>query len=292
MTHPQNDVPDAAPYPPAPQQAFSPQAPQYVPHQPGGPDPAFPAQQPPYVGGPGAPVPATRTNGVAIAALVVGALSVFFSWVPVAGVLGGVVAVVLGVVGLRKASGGVDGRGLALGGVVAGALALLIGAVVTIITFVAISRADATFEQLEQSQQEAQDALDQAVEEEPLVEDESVEVVDEPVDEPVEEPVDDPGVTEAEGRLDFSHVTCDLVGEEAVAISAANADVTTPISTVTETVLLADHRADYPVPTGTEEAVVMTCGGTATFGDGTTAYIAMDLSVDGAGTSYVFYTTE
>jgi uncharacterized membrane protein len=55
------------------------------------------------------------------------------SWVPFLGLLLAIVAIVLGILGIRKASKGeATNKGMAITGVVTGGLALLVGALVTI----------------------------------------------------------------------------------------------------------------------------------------------------------------
>lgn len=67
-------------------------------------------------------------NGPAIAALVCGVLGLVFFLVPVLGLLLAVVALVLGIVGLRRTRDpATAGRGLAIAGIVTGALGTLIG---------------------------------------------------------------------------------------------------------------------------------------------------------------------
>lgn len=66
----------------------------------------------------------SKGKGLSIAALVLGLLALALFFVPLLGVLLGIVAVVLGVLGLRRA-----GRGMAIAGIVLGALALIIGGV-------------------------------------------------------------------------------------------------------------------------------------------------------------------
>ncbi len=73
------------------------------------------------------------TNGMAITSLVIAVLSFFLAFVAIGG-LGGIVAVVLGVLALRRVKEtGQGGRGLAIGGIVVGALAVLLGIVMTIV---------------------------------------------------------------------------------------------------------------------------------------------------------------
>ena len=68
------------------------------------------------------------TNGMAIASLVLGIVSVLFVWIPIVGILGTLMAViglVLGVLALRQPSG----RGLAIGGLVCAGVSMLITAI-------------------------------------------------------------------------------------------------------------------------------------------------------------------
>lgn len=70
------------------------------------------------------------SNGLAVAALVVGIISLIGIFCfGVGGILFGLVAVVLGVLGMKKANAqpGAPQKGLAIGGIVTGALGLLIG---------------------------------------------------------------------------------------------------------------------------------------------------------------------
>jgi len=72
--------------------------------------------------------PAQPTNGLAVAALVVGILAFLGSLVPILGIgaiLLGVVGVILGIVGLTKHYG----KGMAIAGVVLSAIALIIGSI-------------------------------------------------------------------------------------------------------------------------------------------------------------------
>ncbi|WP_199422522.1 hypothetical protein [Actinotalea solisilvae] len=108
-----------------------------------------------------APPPVLRTNGVAIAALVVGGLGLLLCAVPVIGALLGLAGVVLGIVGVRRAHGDMGGKGLAIGGLAAGGVGLLVGALVTTLFFAAIRSTqdtiDQAWEEIDQSQEE-QDA--------------------------------------------------------------------------------------------------------------------------------------
>lgn len=73
--------------------------------------------------------PPPRPSGLAIAALVVGGVSLLLCLVPVINALsivGGIAAVVLGLVALRRLSPQVTGRGLAIGGIALGAVSAVV----------------------------------------------------------------------------------------------------------------------------------------------------------------------
>lgn len=74
----------------------------------------------------------TRSNGLGIAALVLGILSLpaaFFAGVP--GIVLGLIAIVLGIVALRRVKAGrADNRGMPIAGIVTGAIGLVLGVVV------------------------------------------------------------------------------------------------------------------------------------------------------------------
>lgn len=89
------------------------------------PPPPPPPAQPPAVSG--------DTNGLAVAALIVGILSLCAAFVPVVGVVVGLVAVVMAILGMNKAKKGLAGqRGLAVGGLITGAIGLILGLLVTL----------------------------------------------------------------------------------------------------------------------------------------------------------------
>ena len=75
-----------------------------------------------------------RTDGLGIAALIVAILGLVFCWSVVRGIVLGVVAVILGFVGRgRVKSGEASNGGVALAGIVLGALAVVVS-----LTFIAI----------------------------------------------------------------------------------------------------------------------------------------------------------
>ena len=74
----------------------------------------------------------TKTNGLAIASLVIAILSFVAAFVAI-GAISGAVAVVLGVIALRQvknSAGTQTGRGVAIGGIALGGVAILLGIVV------------------------------------------------------------------------------------------------------------------------------------------------------------------
>jgi hypothetical protein len=90
--------------------------------------PAQPAYVPPTAEG--------GSNGLALAALIIGLLSLLIAWIPFIGLMGavgGVVAIILGVFGRGRAKKVETGAGLAITGIISGAVALLLGVVSTML---------------------------------------------------------------------------------------------------------------------------------------------------------------
>ena len=75
------------------------------------------------------------SNGVGIAGFVTGLLGALLSWIPLAGIILGLLGVVLGGVGMSQGRRSGRKTGLALAGVVLGALALVIS--IGLIAFIA-----------------------------------------------------------------------------------------------------------------------------------------------------------
>ena len=97
----------------------------------------------PY-GGYGAPTaPSATSNGLAVAALVLGILTYFCL-----GPLGAIVAIVLGFLGLRAARESGVGRGMSIAGIVLGAVGLVVGTLVIVLIVVAGSRAGTALKNL------------------------------------------------------------------------------------------------------------------------------------------------
>lgn len=115
-----------------PQQPPPQQHQQYDPYSYG----AYPGSYPPpppqpyagYPGYPGYPPPSAPKNGLGIAALVIAVVALLFVWTVFGGVIGGIVAVILGIIGWNRAKRGeATNGGLAIAGTVLGALAVVIG---------------------------------------------------------------------------------------------------------------------------------------------------------------------
>lgn len=104
-------------------------------------------------GAPGAtPVaPSGSTNGLAIAALIVGIVAAVSGWAPIWGVLVGVAAIVLGALALKKATG----KGMAIAGIITGAVGTLWSLIVTAFFIIALAGLGAVA-------QTAQDAVNDA----------------------------------------------------------------------------------------------------------------------------------
>lgn len=103
------------------------------------PPPHGPGYTPGYAAGYGRPM-VTPTNGKATAALVTGIASLILSWCCFLG-LGGIVAIALGVRARKEiaASGGTQqGDGLALAGIITGAIGVVLGLLVLVLIVVAL----------------------------------------------------------------------------------------------------------------------------------------------------------
>lgn len=97
--------------------------------------------------GPGYVHGVKQSNGVAIAALTCGVVGVLVAWMPfivVAGIVLGVLALVFGIKGLKRATSIGSGRGMAIAGIAMGGVTLLT-AIVGVIFSVVLFRAIADF---------------------------------------------------------------------------------------------------------------------------------------------------
>ncbi|TDZ45335.1 DUF4190 domain-containing protein [Mycobacteroides franklinii] len=107
------------------------------PYQPaGGYPPPFPYPYP--YGAPGAPVPPPAPkNGIGMSALIVGIVAILLSCTVFGGFFGGIVAVGLGIAGLlRVKRAEADNRGVAIGGIALGGLAILLSTLIVVFTLV------------------------------------------------------------------------------------------------------------------------------------------------------------
>ncbi len=140
----------ATAYPPPPGDGSQPpqyQTPQQYPQPPQGqyPDPAQ-GQYGAAPGGYGQPygAPPSKNNGLAITALILGILALLLAWIPIVNFLSlvlGLAAVVLGFMGMRKAAVS-GGKGLAIGGIITGGLALLATILMIVVAAVWLNNAD------------------------------------------------------------------------------------------------------------------------------------------------------
>ena len=123
----------------------------------------YPQQQ---YGAPGYPPPAGRSNTMAIIALVVGILALLLAWIPVVNffaIVLGIAALILGFLGIKKAAE-VGGKGLAIGGIVTGGLALL-GSLLMILVFAAIlNSANSNLDDLNTDLQELNEQIQEDLE--------------------------------------------------------------------------------------------------------------------------------
>jgi hypothetical protein len=107
----------------------------------------------------GAPAPAP-TNGLAIAALIVGIIAFVSGWAPIWGILVGATAVVLGILGLKKPGG----KAMSIIGIVGGGLSALWSLITTVFFVIALvagtSAIGQAAESYEQQTKDQQSVLD------------------------------------------------------------------------------------------------------------------------------------
>ncbi len=108
------------------------------------------------------PVIVHQGNGMAVAALVLGIIGSVFALIPVLGLIAlplGIMAIVFGFVGRRRPGG----RGMALAGILTGVLALLLSVVGLVIVRSAIEEIDSAIEDLEQVSEPAMEGGEEAL---------------------------------------------------------------------------------------------------------------------------------
>ncbi len=123
----QPDIPTETTTPPPPEYAPQGYPQNYAP----GPYPgAYPPPPPQPYAGYDAPMPTAPKNGLGIAALILGLLSLPAVFTVVGGFVLGLLAVIVGFVGYRRArSGEANNGGVAIGGIVLGLLGIIVSAV-------------------------------------------------------------------------------------------------------------------------------------------------------------------
>jgi hypothetical protein len=233
----------------------------------------------------GAPVTPSRRSGLALAAFIVALVSLLVSAIPfvnVVSVVGGLVAVVLAIVALRKLVPGVTGKGFAVAGIVMGALSAVVAAVVLVVTVMAVQAIDSG--ELDAVLEEAAAAQESAVVEEEVVED--VVATDAAAEDVA---AADPAAAAAG---DFSDLSCDILAEEAVAMSAELAEGGDVLTAVTASAIVEDHRTDAVLPAADEESLVLSCRGTATWADATESPVLTEVTLDANGELGVYYAGE
>lgn len=82
-------------------------------------------------------------------------------------------------------------------------------------------------------------------------------------------------------------MTCERLGDAAAAMDHEHALVT--LLDVREARATVDHRSDYTLPTGADDATVLECEGTGVWSDGSKSPVRVRLTVDAEGESWVYY---
>lgn len=96
------------------------------------------------------PVIVRQGNGMAVAALVLGIVGSVFGLIPILGLIAlplGILAIIFGFVGRKRSIG----RGMALAGILTGALALLLAVIGLVIVRGAVKEIDSAFDDLDQA---------------------------------------------------------------------------------------------------------------------------------------------
>ncbi len=108
--------------------------------------------------------PPSKSNGMAIAALVLGIIALITVWLPPLAIVLALVAVVLGFLAMRNVpvSGG---RGLALGGIITGGLALLASIILLILTVLVFNAAEDEIDNWDEEWQQELEELNEQLEE-------------------------------------------------------------------------------------------------------------------------------
>jgi hypothetical protein len=227
-----------------------------------------------------------RRRGLSLAAFVVGLGSLLLGAAPVIAVVpvvGGVVAVLLAVVALRPDGPGRTGTGFAVSGIALGGLAVVVAVLVWVGTAAAVRAIERA--ELDAVPENAAAARTSAVVDQAAVQDAVV------TDEPARVHQDaDPVV--AGGRRDFSGISCEVLGAEAVLLSRQLTGDDPALLAIRDPVAVADHRSDHAPPVGAEESLVLACRGTATWADSTTSPVLTELTVDAGGDLVVGYAGE
>ncbi|MFP4634905.1 MAG: DUF2510 domain-containing protein [Nitriliruptoraceae bacterium] len=129
----------------------------------GGQSPPTWGQQPAPAAGGGQP-PATgqsASSGLAVAALIIGILSLLVGLIPfigLLGVVGGIIALILGLVGRSKAKRGqASGGGMALAGAVIGVIGMLVAIGITVFAVTGIQRFGSSFTDFAECMEETGD---------------------------------------------------------------------------------------------------------------------------------------
>lgn len=117
------------------------------------PTPAVPVTPVPVTAGPAGP-----TNGLAIAALIVGIVAFLSGWIPFWGFIVGVAAVVLGILAIKKPGG----KGLAIAGLVTGGLGALTGLVFVVMFIIGIVAAGSIATEANKVVESAQQSINDA----------------------------------------------------------------------------------------------------------------------------------
>lgn len=153
----------ATAFPPPPGDGSQPpaqyQAPQQYPQAPQGQYAPAPGYGQPQYG-----APPSKSNGMAITALVLGVVALITVWLPPLAIVLALVAIVVGFLGMKKSAES-GGRGLALGGIITGGLALVVSIILLVLTALVFNAAEDEIDNWDEEWEQELEDLNQQLEE-------------------------------------------------------------------------------------------------------------------------------
>lgn len=93
---------------------------------------------------------------------------------------------------------------------------------------------------------------------------------------------------EALNESDVAGYSCEDLATEAVDVSVTQ-DAAVELLKVRQPRVVKDRRETYKLPTGSAEALILSCTGTGVWSDGTKSPVVLEYTVDSDGDTWVAY---